>query len=276
MAGDWIPMRANLEDDPTVIFISRATKLQPDHVVGKLHRLWSWVDSHTDDGQLSGVDAKWIDHYVKRKGFAQAMANAPHPWLEILPDSLFVTNFGHWFGRSAKSRLTNTRRQQELRSERATESATNARLQDSTGQKRRDTPTPPTNSNLSSGDDPGDGGGDVVFKEIWERSRPTAQKIREIIQPNKVAQLSRTDREWVIRIAVLADRHGSGWLEPALVAVKSAKKLDNPKGFFGSILNDECVRLGTTLNRELASVKVPEDLLEPVAKRPACVSEVPL
>src|SRR5690348_14811467 len=83
VAAYWIPMRVDPEDDPTVIFISRASKLEPDHVVGKLKRLWSWVDSNTEDGELPGVDADWIDRHVRKRGFARAMAEAPHPWLII-------------------------------------------------------------------------------------------------------------------------------------------------------------------------------------------------
>lgn len=277
MAGDWIPMRMNLEDDPTVVFIARATKLKPDYVVGKLHRLWSWIDANSRDGKLIGIDAAWVDHYVRKKGFAQAMATAPHPWLKINSNSVTIPNFSHWFGSSAKQRLTNTKRQQScrLRKTGATDSATNgatkARPQDRRVQDRREenNTTPPTpNSNLHSATESG-GGGVADFGEAWKRSKQTAEKLRAIIEPDKSRQLSKTEREWIIRVAILADRFGEKWLAPALEAAKSTKNIESPKGLLGKVLNEECERIGTTLNRALASVSVPESMLEIVAKRPS-------
>lgn len=150
MAGTWIPMRIDLEDDPTVIFIASKIKLKSDQIVGKLFRFWCWVDAHTDDGNLHGVTPAWVDKFVGRKGFADAMASAPYPWLTISATGLSIPNFGHWFGKSSKNRMANTRRQQELRARDnsatngATKSATEARPQDRTGEESTEhTPPPP-------------------------------------------------------------------------------------------------------------------------------------
>lgn len=140
MAGDWIPMRTNLRDDPTVAFIARSTKLQADHVVGKLHHLWAWADSHTIDGILADIDADWIDEYVGKRGFAAAMAGANRPWLEITGDSVRIPNFENWFGASAKRRMADTKRKQTVRALSATcpqDERTKTGLQNSTEEKRR-------------------------------------------------------------------------------------------------------------------------------------------
>jgi 5-methylcytosine-specific restriction endonuclease McrA len=349
MAGDWIPMRTNLKDDPTVVFIARATKLQADHVVGKLHHLWSWVDAHAADGDLQGIDAAWIDRYVGKRGFAAAMAAAPAPWLEISEDGVSIPNFATWFGSSAKTRVANSRLQSVKRASggsprRACITAAvkrqvqardgvhcrycgydtsktpppygkrffcnhphfdhvipvcqggsntaenvviacsdcnlrkNGRTPEEVGlsllpvpnvtqssdqkvtreeKSREETTTPTTDSNLSNAQHPVGGEGDD-FQAAWDRSKPMAQRIRKILNPDLSRPLSPTDRRWVMQVAILADRYGSEWIDPAFEAAANTKNIANPKGLLGSVLNDQCLRMNTNLNRELASVRIPE------------------
>ena len=82
MAGDWIKMRVNLAEDPDVIGIAAAVGIDDeDHVVGKLHRLWSWADQHTVDGNAPSVTTNWIDRYLGVAGFADAMVTVG--WLTV-------------------------------------------------------------------------------------------------------------------------------------------------------------------------------------------------
>ena len=108
MAGDWIKMRHDLGSDPAVIRIRRATGLDADTVVGKLHRLWSWADTHTGDGFAAGLDAPWVDEYAGAAGFAAAMQDAG--WLEVSDAGVLFVNFDRHNGQPAKSRaLAKTR-----------------------------------------------------------------------------------------------------------------------------------------------------------------------
>jgi hypothetical protein len=81
MAGDWIKMRLDLRDDPSVSMVSAALSCEVDLVVGKLHRLWSWFNQQTRDGLAPVMTADWIDKYLDRPGFAQALAEAG--WLVL-------------------------------------------------------------------------------------------------------------------------------------------------------------------------------------------------
>lgn len=251
MAGDWIPMRANLEDDPTVVFIARATKLKPDYVVGKLHRLWSWVDANATDGRLSGIDAAWIDHYVRKRGFANAMASAPHPWLKIESKGVRIPNFFHWFGSSAKKRLTNTKRQQSLRkrksgaTEGATNGATDARTQQSTGQK----------SILA----PALGGAD--WKEITTRARQVTEKLGSCLT-------SRNRRLLLGACALAANGMGDTWLETAVRETKDSHP-EKPYAYLQTILIRTAEAAGVDFRGSIAGLDFP------VAERPASVSEAP-
>lgn len=119
MAGDWIKMRMDLRDDPSVISIAIATGISEDETVGKLHRLWGWADRHTTDGRAPGINALWVDRYVGRSGFSEAMVAAG--WLSFTGFGVEFPNFDRHNGASAKKRMENTLRQ---RFNRANNSAT--------------------------------------------------------------------------------------------------------------------------------------------------------
>jgi hypothetical protein len=114
MAGDWIPMRHDIADDPAVICISEATGLDRYGVVGRLHRVWSWFDSVSRFGHASVTQLSWIDHLVERDGFATAMISAG--WLVHDSSGMSLPNFDRWISQSAKQRVLATRRKRSERS----------------------------------------------------------------------------------------------------------------------------------------------------------------
>lgn len=117
MAGDWIKMRVDLPDDPAVVSIALALEIDEDSVVGKLHRLWSWADKHTTDGRTNGVNLKWVDRFVGKTGFAQAMIATG--WLCFDSGELSFPGFERHNGESAKRRADNTLRVRASRERRA-------------------------------------------------------------------------------------------------------------------------------------------------------------
>ena len=113
MAGEWIKMRVDLADDPAVIRIRRATGIDRDAVVGKLHRLWAWADAHTADGFAEGLDAEWVDEFTGCQGFASAMTSAG--WLDSEADGIRFANFDRHNGKPAKVRALGKTRMQRIR-----------------------------------------------------------------------------------------------------------------------------------------------------------------
>lgn len=108
MAGDWIKMRVDLHDDPSVIAISVALGLDEFAVVGRLHRLWAWADQQTVDGNALGVTGAWLDRYIGVTGFAEAMANAG--WLTETDVGLSIPNYDHHNGQTGKQRALSSKR----------------------------------------------------------------------------------------------------------------------------------------------------------------------
>ena len=113
MAGDWIKMRCDLSDDPAVVQIASQVGVTEDEVVGKLHRLWSWADRHTKDGKALGITAKWVNKFLNKDGFAEAMCAAG--WLAFDDNSLQFPNFCKHNGSSAKRRADATERKKRSR-----------------------------------------------------------------------------------------------------------------------------------------------------------------
>lgn len=113
MAADWIKMRTDLSGDPAVIRIRRATGIDADTVVGKLHRLWSWADAHTADGFAAGLDAEWVDEFAGCQGFAAAMIAAG--WMFADDAGVRFANFERHNGQPAKVRALRKNRMERIR-----------------------------------------------------------------------------------------------------------------------------------------------------------------
>lgn len=112
MAGDWIKMRVKLPEEPEVIELAEMLGMDEDHVVGKLHRLWSWFDQATTDGNAVGVTKKWLDRYLRTKCFADALEKVG--WLEVknVGDKVIsvMPKFDRHNGQSGKQRALTARR----------------------------------------------------------------------------------------------------------------------------------------------------------------------
>ena len=112
MAGDWIKMGKDLRDDPAIIGIASLLTMDPDMVVGKLHRFWSWCDTHLADGNarfVTGCNAHvTLDVQVGAQGFAQALESVG--WLVLKEDGFTVPNYDRHLSQSAKRRAVTTNR----------------------------------------------------------------------------------------------------------------------------------------------------------------------
>lgn len=108
MAGEWIKMRADLSDDPAVIEMAAKLAVSELLVIGALHKLWSWADKHTFDGNATGVTYSWVNRYLYVPDFAEAMESCG--WLVKTENGIKFPLFERHNGETAKKRaLTNKR-----------------------------------------------------------------------------------------------------------------------------------------------------------------------
>ena len=146
MAGDWIKMRTDLSTDPAVIGTAARLNVDEDTIVGKLHRLWSWANHQTTDGNAVGVTSDWINRYLDCEGLAEALCEVG--WMVVSDDSIQLPEFERHNGESAKKRAQTAKRVQKHRDEasykRNAPSVTDALLEKRREEKEKSVKFPPT------------------------------------------------------------------------------------------------------------------------------------
>jgi hypothetical protein len=108
MSGDWIKFEVDTFDKPEVWALAQHTGLEVDAVVGKLVKVWSWFDAHTEDGNAPAVTTTLIDHRVGVTGWCEAMQKVG--WMVIDPDHVSLPNFDRHHGQTAKNRALTAKR----------------------------------------------------------------------------------------------------------------------------------------------------------------------
>lgn len=114
MAGDWLKIRNDLDDDPHVLYLLHLLGgPDVDLVIAKLRRLWRHADRHTTDGFLMFNSETTIDELVGLPGFAVALVKVG--WLEFRDGGAQIVRFEDHNGDSAKRRALARIRQQNRR-----------------------------------------------------------------------------------------------------------------------------------------------------------------
>ena len=103
MSGDWIPMRTDLDEDPSVIGIAQQLNVSETQVVGWLWKLWSVASRQTATGWLPHYTLERIDRLVDSSGFAEALEAVG--WLHPRKDGVEIPHYDHWLSNSAKKRF---------------------------------------------------------------------------------------------------------------------------------------------------------------------------
>ena len=123
MAGDWIPMRLDLCDDPAVLEMADITNQPEEYIVGCLHRVWSWASRNCHDGTVTGVTKMSLSRAVRLPEVVSAMVKVG--WLiEGSTDDgrpfVQFPKWENWLSKSAKSRINNAINQRKSRANKGT------------------------------------------------------------------------------------------------------------------------------------------------------------
>ena len=135
MAGDWIKLQKDTPDKPEVLAISSRMNLDPDAVVGKLVRIWSWFDTHTIDGNANSVTFSLLDRLAGITGFAEQMTFVG--WLDQKGHVLTLPNFEYHNGETAKKRALGKNRQDKHRNNEESNANSNASSVTKTSPEKR-------------------------------------------------------------------------------------------------------------------------------------------
>jgi len=101
-------MLVGLRDSPEVIGISLALGMDPDLVVGKLHRFWSWANTHSGNGEMPHITAEFLDRFVECSGFSKALST--EGWLRVTQYGIVIPDFDKHNSQAAKARSLATKR----------------------------------------------------------------------------------------------------------------------------------------------------------------------
>lgn len=119
MAGTWIIMKHDLPTCPEVKRITRATGADSVALtVGRLFLVWTWADTHTEDGRVVAELAD-IDDEAGCDGFGEAMVSAG--WLVVDGDAIIFPKFGDLNGMTAKTRAKESLKKQRQRRSKGTQ-----------------------------------------------------------------------------------------------------------------------------------------------------------
>jgi hypothetical protein len=67
MAGDWIKIEENTPDKPEVHKMASILGIDPDAVVGKLVRVWSWASQNCNGDGVTDVTVKALQNRIKKR-----------------------------------------------------------------------------------------------------------------------------------------------------------------------------------------------------------------
>ncbi len=116
MATNWIKVEKSTLDKPEVLSIAGALEIDPDAVMGKLLRVWSWFDEHTVDGCAS-IGMNMLKVQIGRitgyPDLVTAMINVG--WLLEKENGIEMVNFERHNSESAKKRADAAQRQAKSR-----------------------------------------------------------------------------------------------------------------------------------------------------------------
>lgn len=108
MAGDWLKFEKATPDKPEVFAIATRLGIDIDAVVGKLFRVWSWFDTHTENGHASSVTPAFLDRIAGVTGMGESMQFVG--WLRVTETGISLPNFDRHNGETAKKRALEAKR----------------------------------------------------------------------------------------------------------------------------------------------------------------------
>ncbi len=80
MAGDWIPIREDIHEDPAILRIADKLGVRSEAVVGYCIRFWAWVSRNCHDGRVTGVTLTSLERVTNMPDFLHFLCEVG--WLE--------------------------------------------------------------------------------------------------------------------------------------------------------------------------------------------------
>jgi hypothetical protein len=173
MADFWIKIEKSTPDKPEIFEMADILNIDPDAVLGKLVRVWAWLDSNSENGHIKSVTSVLINRLTMSQGFAEAMRTVG--WF----DDESIPNFDRHLGESAKKRAKDAERKRKSRTlseECPKKSVTESGLDKSREDKKRKTLMPPAKADV------------VPYQEIlnaYHKELPSLPRVQVLTEKRK-------------------------------------------------------------------------------------------
>jgi DNA replication protein DnaT len=115
MAGEWLKIEHHLAEKPEVLQIAATCEIEPDLVVGRLIKVWSWASRNCLSGGKTHIAAlQHLNTIGGHERFAESMIEAG--WLKVKDTEMTFVNFDRHISQSAKERALNSAHKAKQRS----------------------------------------------------------------------------------------------------------------------------------------------------------------
>jgi len=252
MAGDYLPMRTDLWDDPRVVRMASLLNVNRAAVVGGCWRTWSLGNVYTTDGRLAGYTGETLDAQVGIPGWSEALAAVG--WLSIEPDAVVIPDFEAWNSEGAKRRLKDRDRKRSVRD-----------LSASKADKKRTRGEGEEEDRTEQGEERRASDLDGASCLLEEKRREVLQLLTRITERVRCRHGGDWSLVGKVALLVAVGKFSQDDLEQALEAV-TLKGKDNPAAYFHKCMENKAANFGGNFKAMLAGVKIPDWLPIPRGK----------
>lgn len=109
----WLKVETHTPDKPEIHAIADALQITPEEVFGRCFRLWTWFDTHTENGNAKHVTYSLLDYVTGVTGFANSLVSVG--WLIENEAGFSLPNFDKHNGNTAKNRAETAKRVTKFR-----------------------------------------------------------------------------------------------------------------------------------------------------------------
>jgi hypothetical protein len=117
MAGDWMKVEKATPDKPEIRHIARSCRVSIDKAFSAWFRLWCWLDSETETGDVRHLTPADCDDIGRLPGLGAALACDVQGcgWIRFHAAGATVINWDRHNGQSAKRRAQDMDRKRRVR-----------------------------------------------------------------------------------------------------------------------------------------------------------------
>lgn len=166
-AGDYIPIRNNISQDPRVLAVAINLKVDVDTIVGKLHRVWTIASENSVDGTLRVMSHQLFDSIMRLDGLAKEMMSIG--WLALDEKrGLYCPNFEQWQESTSLKRAKEREKKRRQRMGKSVPGTNKGHVGTTKGQTRDHVPNTDTDIDIEINTPKPPTGAGNGFERVWK------------------------------------------------------------------------------------------------------------